>query len=92
MGAHTGATEGRLSTVPGGPHAERLDSVTVQTVRCTTCRRETPWEGNPHRPFCSERCRLVDLAAWMDECYRIPGEPVPPDATPALDDEAPAKR
>jgi len=28
----------------------------------------------------------------MDECYRIPGEPVPPDATPALDDEAPAKR
>jgi len=28
----------------------------------------------------------------MDECYRIPGEPVPPDATPAFDDEAPAKR
>lgn len=33
-----------------------------------------PWEGNPHRPFCSERCRLVDLGAWLDERYAIPGD------------------
>jgi endogenous inhibitor of DNA gyrase (YacG/DUF329 family) len=37
------------------------------------------WEQNPHRPFCSDRCRVLDLAAWADECYRIAGEPVSPD-------------
>jgi len=59
----------------------------LRSVRCPTCRRETPWEGNRYRPFCSERCRVLDLAAWADERYRIPGEPVPsepegPDAEP----------
>ena len=34
---------------------------------------ETEWENNPHRPFCSERCRLIDLGAWTEERYRIPG-------------------
>lgn len=31
-----------------------------------------PWEGNSYRPFCSERCRLIDLGAWLDEKYSIP--------------------
>ena len=44
------------------------------TVKCPTCRKDTAWENNPHRPFCSERCKLVDLGAWADERYRIPGE------------------
>jgi endogenous inhibitor of DNA gyrase (YacG/DUF329 family) len=52
----------------------------VRAVRCPTCRRETSLQGNPHRPFCSERCRLLDLAAWADERYRIPGDPVPSEA------------
>jgi len=38
------------------------------------------WEANPTRPFCSDRCRVLDLAAWADERYRIPGEPVPNDS------------
>lgn len=42
-------------------------------VKCPTCRVEVQWEGNPHRPFCSERCRLIDLGAWASERYRIPG-------------------
>lgn len=40
---------------------------------------------NPWRPFCSERCRLIDLGAWLDESHRIPtGEPTSdfPDADP----------
>ena len=32
------------------------------------------------RPFCSERCRLLDLARWVDGSYRIPGDPVPDDS------------
>ena len=45
-------------------------------VRCPNCRKEIAWEGNPWRPFCSERCRLVDLGAWATERHRIPGEDV----------------
>ncbi|TMA69367.1 MAG: DNA gyrase inhibitor YacG [Deltaproteobacteria bacterium] len=68
------------------PRAARLGS--VRRVRCPTCRREVDWEGNPCRPFCSERCRILDLAAWADERYRIPGEPVPAEPT-APDDDSP---
>ena len=42
-------------------------------IRCPNCRRPTTWDGNPHRPFCSERCRLQDLGNWASERYRIPG-------------------
>jgi hypothetical protein len=35
------------------------------------------WEGNPFRPFCSERCRLLDLGQWAEGSYAIPAEPVP---------------
>ena len=43
-------------------------------VKCPVCRTEVAWEGNPHRPFCSERCRLIDLGAWAEGKYRIAGE------------------
>jgi endogenous inhibitor of DNA gyrase (YacG/DUF329 family) len=42
-------------------------------VRCPTCRRLTRWNGNPCRPFCSERCKLADLGNWASERYRIAG-------------------
>jgi endogenous inhibitor of DNA gyrase (YacG/DUF329 family) len=35
------------------------------------------WRGNPHRPFCSLSCRLIDLGVWLDERYRIPGPSLP---------------
>jgi len=40
-------------------------------VRCPACRTPTSWDGNPHRPFCSVTCRLIDLGRWLDERYRI---------------------
>ncbi|GAB4169826.1 MAG: hypothetical protein Tsb0017_08390 [Geothermobacteraceae bacterium] len=42
-------------------------------VRCPHCGRKAPYKGNPDRPFCSDRCRKIDLGAWADEDYRIPG-------------------
>jgi endogenous inhibitor of DNA gyrase (YacG/DUF329 family) len=45
-------------------------------LRCPICRGPVARQGNPHRPFCSERCRLVDLGNWASERYRIPGEAV----------------
>ncbi|MBU5613721.1 DNA gyrase inhibitor YacG [Geomonas azotofigens] len=46
----------------------------IQTVKCPHCRKETPLAGNPFRPFCSERCKMIDLGTWASEGYRIPGE------------------
>jgi len=43
---------------------------------CVECRRAP---ASPRwRPFCSERCRNLDLARWVDGAYRIPGAPDPP--------------
>ncbi|MBU2515490.1 DNA gyrase inhibitor YacG [bacterium] len=47
-------------------------------IKCPTCKKQTEWHNNPHRPFCSERCRLVDLGRWADESYSIEGS-YPPD-------------
>ena len=42
-------------------------------VACPTCGKSAPWTAaNPWRPFCSERCKLVDLGGWADESYRVP--------------------
>jgi len=38
------------------------------------CKKDTQWEDNPFRPFCSERCRLMDLGKWASGEYRIAGE------------------
>jgi endogenous inhibitor of DNA gyrase (YacG/DUF329 family) len=42
-------------------------------VKCPTCRQRTEWEDNPFRPFCSERCKLIDLGAWAKGEYIIEG-------------------
>ncbi|MBW2477927.1 MAG: DNA gyrase inhibitor YacG [Deltaproteobacteria bacterium] len=43
----------------------------INKIECPRCRKIVAWEKNPHRPFCSEYCRLVDLGRWSDETYRI---------------------
>lgn len=48
-------------------------------VACPHCGHRQPWDpNNPWRPFCSERCRLIDLGAWLDEKHAIPGDQAPP--------------
>ncbi len=55
-------------------------------VRCPNCGRSilNPKE-NPHRPFCSERCRMIDLSRWLDGEYVI-SEPAPEGVVPADED------
>jgi len=43
-------------------------------ITCPVCKNITTWEENPFRPFCSERCKLIDLGAWASEEYRIQGK------------------
>jgi len=64
----------------------------VPHVKCPTCQREIDWSQSPFRPFCSERCKLIDLGAWLTEKHTIPGEPAPDEAerAPAHDDDADA--
>ncbi len=40
-------------------------------IKCPFCKRKTTWEENPFRPFCSEKCKMVDLGRWASEEYRI---------------------
>jgi endogenous inhibitor of DNA gyrase (YacG/DUF329 family) len=63
--------------------------VSAARVKCPTCGRQTEWsESTPFRPFCSERCRLIDLGAWLSEKRAIPGEPVAPaNDEPSGDDD-----
>lgn len=45
----------------------------VLKVKCPTCRKSIEYSTqNPFRPFCCERCRLIDLGAWADEAYKVP--------------------
>lgn len=46
---------------------------TAQKIKCPQCQAETIWSPNPHRPFCSERCKLIDLGNWAAEKYMIAG-------------------
>jgi uncharacterized protein len=52
--------------------------------KCPQCRQDVVFKGNPHRPFCSNRCRLMDLGKWVEGEYRIPVEDLYSDS---LDEE-----
>jgi len=44
-------------------------------VSCPRCGAQAAWSpDNPYRPFCSERCKLIDLGDWAMEKFRVPAE------------------
>lgn len=60
--------------------ANRADKPRI--VRCPSCEGDSVYApSNPWRPFCSERCRSIDLGAWASESFRVPDE-TPPDDIP----------
>jgi endogenous inhibitor of DNA gyrase (YacG/DUF329 family) len=62
----------------------------AQRLTCPTCRRAIEWsEQFPQRPFCSERCRLIDLGAWLSEQHAIPGDPAAGPSDPAPGESEP---
>ena len=55
-------------------------------MNCPTCGRAILWTADfPERPFCNERCRLIDLGAWLSGDRAIPGEPADGDELPMID-------
>ncbi|MCW8921483.1 MAG: DNA gyrase inhibitor YacG [Sedimenticola sp.] len=59
----------------------------MKTVQCPTCRKSFEWDSKPEsRPFCSERCRLIDLGDWLEEKHRIPEDTATKAYLPPEDD------
>ena len=55
-------------------------------MKCPICGKPVEWKDNPTRPFCSERCKLIDFGRWAYEEYRVPSRETPLAET----EEAPA--
>lgn len=52
------------------------DTIMPLTVKCPKCGKDVEWKPeNRFRPFCSERCKLIDLGDWASEENKIPGNP-----------------
>lgn len=45
------------------------------TYPCPICKTSMQWADNPFRPFCSDRCKLIDLGAWASDGYVVAGTP-----------------
>lgn len=60
----------------------------AKRVKCPACGQPSRWAtDNAFRPFCSERCKLIDLGAWAADRYSISGAPADPmEPAPAPDD------
>jgi uncharacterized protein len=54
-------------------------------LHCPSCGAAVAWADNSARPFCSLRCKLVDLGGWLAESYRLPGEPLSTEPGPEPD-------
>jgi hypothetical protein len=48
----------------------------ASTIPCPICKKPVSLD-DPNMPFCSDRCRLIDLGNWATEKYTVPGAPVP---------------
>ena len=57
----------------------------AKQVACPTCKKLVAYDiNNPFRPFCSQRCKMIDLGDWANENYRIPDNK-PPELTDDID-------
>jgi endogenous inhibitor of DNA gyrase (YacG/DUF329 family) len=54
-----------------------MEPTSPRHVPCPQCGAIGPWPESPTSPFCSERCKLLDLEGWVSGRYAIPGEKIP---------------
>jgi uncharacterized protein len=61
----------------------------MKSVRCPICGTAMPGQAAewPDYPFCSARCRKIDLGRWLGEKYAIPADDQSPTETPARPDD-----
>lgn len=60
-------------------HSENSPSK-IKQVPCPNCKKLAEFSpNNRYRPFCSERCKMIDLGDWANESYKIPDKSPPKD-------------
>nr|WP_289056925.1 DNA gyrase inhibitor YacG [uncultured Psychrobacter sp.] len=59
------------------PANSSTPSAPPKTYPCPRCGTQTAWQDNKYKPFCSSRCKLIDLGAWANEEYTLPAETTP---------------
>ena len=65
-----------------------MSDASPRNVLCPTCGKSVAWVAESrYRPFCSVRCRQIDLGAWASEAYRVPS--APPDTSEDEDFQPP---
>ena len=58
--------------------ADTMSQRPPKEIACPTCKKRGAWFETPYGPFCSKRCRLIDLGKWLGEEHRL-SEPLRPD-------------
>jgi hypothetical protein len=48
-------------------------------VHCPNCKKKFLYSDSNFRPFCSEKCRLIDLGQWLNESYSVPAQKLTPE-------------
>lgn len=78
--AATTSSNSTSATTAAADPATKSAAATGPMVRCPTCHKLIVYStSNPYRPFCSERCKLIDLGAWASDERSIPGEDISED-------------
>ena len=81
------ATEPLLSTQQYQKKKNQMNN--LEKIICPTCKQKNTWRTeNIFKPFCSDRCKLIDLGEWANESRKIPGAPVDPNSILAGNDPA----
>ncbi len=54
---------------------QKMNELENLKLNCPTCKKVVLWNDDfPYRPFCSDRCRLIDLGEWASENHKIAGD------------------
>ena len=59
----------------------------IKNFPCPRCGQASQWQDNAFRPFCSERCKVIDLGAWASDAYRLPTQDSSSEITPEHDQD-----
>jgi endogenous inhibitor of DNA gyrase (YacG/DUF329 family) len=54
-------------------------------VNCPNCKKRFNYFESEFRPFCCEKCRMIDLGHWLSESYSVPAEKLTPDEIDTLE-------
>lgn len=83
---------GEVTRKKDDENSSSINKINPIEIKCPSCGLLTVYSSeNPSRPFCSARCKLIDLGQWADQTYKIPSTPVSIDSELRDDDDLETK-